>query len=227
MGEYCDRYTVSNLIGSPPGYVGHGEGGVLTNFVRDNRSCLVVLDDIDLAHQSLQDLLQGALSNGKVRDMEDREVDFSGVLFILTSNAGSSTLSKGIPSIGFSGSTSDVRSRVVEESMSIFSDKLRDRVGKPTLFNSLSRDDIRKIVHLELAILNSVSIGPTIRMKDGAVDVILHDWKDGEGARKIKRILEDRVVKVVAQRYLEDGTISSISVDGKDGELVFRYRRVR
>lgn len=224
MGEYTERHTVSNLIGSPPGYVGYSEGGILTNFVRDNRSSLVILDDIDLAHSSVQDLLVGALSSGKIRDMEDREVDFGGVLFLLTTNTGSDTLVKGSSTIGFGGgSTANNKDKVVKDSLSIFSDKLRDRVDRVLVFNPLTIDDMRKIVKLEVEKLNIGSSGPSITLTDGAIEVLLEGWSMGDGARYVKRELESKIVLPITREI--DSSTRSITCSSRDGKIVFRKRR--
>lgn len=224
MSEYSEKFTVSRLIGSPPGYVGYDEGGILTNYVRRNPYCVVLFDEIEKAHPEVYNILLSIMDMGVPNDMRGRTAKFNNVLVILTSNIGTRHITEAKEfSIGFGGDKINVDKEISADVKKYFSPEFLDRLSGTVQFNKLEKPDMYKIIDLELGKLNN---GPKISISDGAKDIMLEDWKEGTGARQlvlmITRKLLDEVSKMVVNGKLSNN--GSVSVSARDGKLKFKVK---
>lgn len=224
MSEYSEKFTVSRLIGSPPGYVGYDEGGVLTNYVRRNPYCVVLFDEIEKAHPEVYNILLSIMDMGVLNDMRGRVAKFNNVLVILTSNIGTRHITEAKEfSIGFGGSKIDVDKEIGADVKKYFSPEFIDRLSGTVQFNKLVKMDMYRIIDLELDKLNN---GPKISISDGAKDVILEDWKEGTGARQLLLLITRKILDEVSKMVV-DGKLSkdgSVSVSTRDGKLKFKVK---
>ena len=202
MSEYMEKFNVSRLVGAPPGYVGYEEGGQLTERVRRRPYCIVLLDEIEKAHPDVFNMLLQVLEEGRLTDSLGRKVDFRNVMLIMTSNIGAELLKKQ-GSIGFKTQESttdykDMRHRLLEETKKVFKPEFINRVDDIVVFQRLTREDLEKIIDVEVAGLQK-------RLSEREIEILL-DAKAKEflitkgfdtmyGARPLKRTI---------QRYLED-----------------------
>ncbi len=202
MSEYMEKFNVSRLVGAPPGYVGYEEGGQLTERVRRRPYCIVLLDEIEKAHPDVFNMLLQVLEEGRLTDSLGRKVDFRNVLLIMTSNIGADLLKKQ-GSIGFKTEehTSDykqMKSRLLEEVKKTFKPEFLNRVDDTVVFQKLTRQDLEKIIDIEIDQLRK-RLGERdieIQLDQKAKDFLIDKGFDlMYGARPLKRTM---------QRYLED-----------------------
>ena len=162
MSEYMEKHTVSRLIGSPPGYVGHEEGGQLTEIVRRRPYSVILFDEIEKAHPDVFNILLQILEDGRLTDSQGRTVDFRNAIIIMTSNIGASEISKDAP-LGFAQSAQrglsyeDMKSRITGELKRVFRPEFLNRVDEVIVFHKLEREEIRLIVDLMIARLRSAA----------------------------------------------------------------------
>jgi len=219
MGEYVDQYTASSLIGAPQGYIGYGNGGILTNHARYNPSSVIVFNNIELAHSRVHEIISGILDNGVLKDMDGRDIDFSGVLIILTSTM---NIKRSAESIGFRDTStreSDIEKKIRES----ISSKLIDRTNVICVLNDLTLDDMREIVQLEIQKAKRDSKGPKISLTASAVDFILdkRDKKSNSGARDVQKLIRYHILDNVSNIYMVDTSITEVKVDTCEGKLTF------
>jgi ATP-dependent Clp protease ATP-binding subunit ClpC len=204
MSEYMEKFAVTRLIGAPPGYVGYEEGGQLTEKVRRRPYAVVLLDEIEKAHPDVFNMLLQVLDDGQLTDSLGRKVDFKNTIIIMTSNIGARQLKDFGTGVGF-GTTAkteqtDEHSKGVIESAlkKAFAPEFLNRIDDVVMFNSLTREDIHKIIDIELSNLfgRVNSLGYQIKITDAAKDFIVEKGYDVQyGARPLKRAI---------QKYLED-----------------------
>src|SRR5690554_2093295 len=204
MSEYMEKFSISRLVGAPPGYVGYEEGGQLTEKVRRKPYSIILLDEIEKAHPDVFNLLLQALDDGHMTDGLGRKIDFKNTIIIMTSNIGARQLQDFGTGVGFGtaakiSATDDDQKSVIQNALrKAFSPEFLNRVDDMILFKSLERDDIYKIIDLELASLYSRinELGYNIELQKEAKDFIVDKGYDSKfGARPLKRAI---------QKYIED-----------------------
>jgi len=209
MSEYQERHTVARLVGAPPGYVGYEEGGQLTEAVRRRPYCVVLLDEIEKAHNEVFDVLLQILDDGRLTDGQGRTVDFRNTVIIMTSNI-----------------------RSADALADRFRPEFLNRIDEIVEFEALSRDQLAEIVELQLARLRErlAQRGLELELTDEAKDLVAEaGWDPAYGARPLKRALQRLVENQLALRLLEGefGEGDTVSVDARDGELVFEKAAAR
>lgn len=231
MSEYMEKFAVSRLVGAPPGYVGYEEGGQLTEAVRRKPYAVVLLDEIEKAHPDVFNILLQILDEGHVTDSLGRKIDFRNTIIILTSNIGTRDLKDFGDGVGFGTnakkSNTDSRARATIESAlkKAFSPEFLNRIDDIIIFNSLDKEDIKKIIDLELNKLYSrlSKLNYHVALTDEAKDFIAEKgWDKDFGARPLKRAvqkyIEDLLAELLVNKYLQEG--DSITLDlnpEKDG----------
>ncbi len=229
MSEYMEKYSVSRLIGAPPGYVGYEEGGQLTEAVRRRPYSVVLFDEVEKAHPDVFNVLLQVLDDGRITDSQGRTVDFKNTILIMTSNIGSSYLLDGIDEQG--NIRPECEARVMDELRSHFRPEFLNRLDETILFKPLTRDDIGHIVDLLLTDLN-VRLAEkelTLELTDKAKSYIVENGYDPVyGARPLKRYIQ-KYVETMAARHILSGQVQAGSVmvvDQEAGGLVIRTKGV-
>jgi len=206
MSEYMERFAVSRLVGAPPGYVGYDEGGQLTEAVRRNPYCVVLLDEIEKAHPEVFNLLLQVMEDGQLTDSQGRTVDFRNTLIIMTSNVGVKPIESDKP-LGFRDTRQDfddpkvyesMKNKMMEEMKKLFRPEFLNRVDEVIVFQHLKRDEILEIAELFLKRVNeqAASMGITIELSDTVKDLLVNEGYDPNlGARPLRRAV---------QRFIED-----------------------
>ncbi|MFW5669546.1 MAG: ATP-dependent chaperone ClpB [Acetivibrio ethanolgignens] len=223
MSEYMEKYSVSRLIGAPPGYVGYEEGGQLTEAVRRKPYSVVLFDEIEKAHPDVFNVLLQVLDDGRITDSQGRTVDFKNTILIMTSNIGSSYLLEGIEENGEISEASE--ELVMNELRGHFRPEFLNRLDEIIMFKPLSRDNIGGIIKLLLEDLNRRLADKelTIELTPAAVDYIVERAYDPVyGARPLKRYLQKHVETLTARLILSDTVRAGnrIIIDIKNNELV-------
>ena len=248
MSEYQERHTVSRLVGAPPGYVGYDEGGQLTEAVRRKPYSVILLDEIEKAHPDVFNVLLQVLDDGRLTDNKGRTVDFKNTILIMTSNAGSGIIQSymdRLPSVGQPGADpaeemkaiarrrdmlDECRDKVIDELKTIVRPEFLNRIDEIIMFEPLTRNDIRDILHIQMAQLKEklaaedVSIEFTPAFEDFMVTA---GYDPAYGARPVKRVLQRELVNLLAKAILS-GTVhkdSVIEVDAVDGQIVLKDKK--
>ena len=248
MSEYQERHTVSRLVGAPPGYVGYDEGGQLTEAVRRKPYSVILLDEIEKAHPDVFNVLLQVLDDGRLTDNKERTVDFKNTILIMTSNAGSGIIQSymdRLPSVGLPGADpaeemkaiarrrdmlDECRDKVIDELKTIVRPEFLNRIDEIIMFEPLTRNDIRDILHIQMAQLKEklaaedVSIEFTPAFEDFMVTA---GYDPAYGARPVKRVLQRELVNLLAKAILS-GTVhkdSVIEVDAADGQIVLKDKK--
>jgi ATP-dependent Clp protease ATP-binding subunit ClpC len=232
MSEYQERHAVSRLIGAPPGYVGYEEGGQLTEKVRRKPYSIVLLDEIEKAHPDVFNLLLQALDDGHMTDGLGRKIDFKNVILIMTSNIGARQLADFGTGVGFgtksqSESRDDNAKAVIQNALrKAFSPEFLNRVDDIIMFKSLGREEIHKIIDLELIKLvqRIETLGYTLNLSEKAKDFIVDKGYDEKfGARPLKRALqkyiEDRLAEEIIKSNLQEGDTIQMDVNTAADDL--------
>ena len=231
MSEYMESYTVSKLIGSPPGYVGHDEGGQLTEQVRKHPYSIVLFDEIEKAHPDVWNALLQILDDGRLTDSQGRTVSFKNTVIVLTSNVGARDI-LGKKSLGFVRTDRDekaqreenIRSRVMEEVKRTFQPEFLNRLDEIIVFHQLEEKDVRQIAgHMTEQFARRLEgQGVHLQITEQAVDVLAQVGFDPVyGARPLRRAIQSALQNKVADKLLEEDfdTDEVIVVDAKEGEL--------
>lgn len=233
MSEYMEKFAVSRLVGAPPGYVGYEEGGQLTEKVRRKPYSIVLLDEIEKAHPDVFNLLLQALDDGILTDSLGRKINFKNTIIIMTSNIGARQLKDFGQGVGFA--TSAKKESSDEHSASVIQNALKkafapeflNRIDDVVMFNSLSKDDIFKIIDIELESLYKriEGLGYKIDLANDAKDFIADKGYDAAyGARPLKRAiqkyLEDPLAEEIIQSKIKEGDTIKIELDSVTKELV-------
>ncbi len=202
MSEYMEKFNVSRLVGSPPGYVGHGEGGELTEKVRRRPYSVVLFDEIEKAHPDVMHMLLQILEEGRITDTLGRRIDFRNTIIIMTSNVGAEQLSKGLAPLGFGGDAASESQKSDEKLLAIakkfFKPEFINRVDDIIIFRKLDKEDLRKIIDIELGKLRERLLGRKLELhlSDEVRDYLITKGYEPEfGARPLRRAVE---------RYIED-----------------------
>ena len=225
MTEYMEKFSVSRLIGAPPGYVGYDEGGQLTEAVRRRPYSVVLFDEVEKAHPDVFNILLQILDDGRITDSQGRTVDFKNTIIILTSNLGSQYLLDGIEPDG--RISDEAKSAVNTELRRAFRPEFLNRLDETILFHPLTRDDLNSVIDIMLGSLRkrlaARSLGLTLT--DAAKQLIIERGYDPLfGARPLRRYLQSSVETLIARRILSDALApdSTITVDVSDGQLFAR-----
>ena len=210
MSEYMEKFSVSRLIGAPPGYVGYDEGGQLTEAVRRKPYSVVLFDEIEKAHPDVFNVLLQVLDDGRVTDSLGKTVDFKNTIIIMTSNIGSAYLLDGINTYG--DISDDARSKVMNELRNSFRPEFLNRLDEIIMFKPLTKDNIGGIINLLIDELNLRLKDKelTVELSDAAKSYIIDNGYDpAYGARPLKRYLQKNVETMVARLILSDGDLSA------------------
>ena len=225
MTEYMEKFSVSRLIGAPPGYVGYDEGGQLTEAVRRRPYSVVLFDEVEKAHPDVFNILLQILDDGRITDSQGRTVDFKNTIIILTSNLGSQYLLDGIDEKG--EISPDAREAVRRELHRAFRPEFLNRLDETILFHPLTKDDLGGIIDIMLSSLRARLADRSLKlaMTDAAKALVIERGFDPlYGARPLRRYLQSSVETLLARRILSGdlaaGTTLTVDVDG--GELVIR-----
>lgn len=237
MSEYMEKFESTKLIGSPPGYVGHEEGGNLTEKVRRNPYSVVLLDEIEKAHPDIYNTLLQIMDDGVVTDGMGREVDFRNVVLIMTSNIGSEKLINKGDQIGFSSgsrngqeklSYKEIKSKVEDELDDTFAPEFLNRLDEVVVFNALDKEHIEQIIDLELEKLRErLDVKKiTLDITSGAKDVIVEEGYNPEyGARplqrKLRKLVEDPLSEMIINGEVGEGDL--VKVMKKRGKNEVRF----
>jgi len=220
MSEYMEKFAVSRLVGSPPGYVGYEEGGQLTEAVRRKPYSVVLFDEIEKAHPDVVQLLLQVLEEGRLTDSLGRKIDFRNTILIMTSNVGAEILQRNT-SMGFGiednaeNEYEKIREKILDETKRVFKPEFLNRLNELVIFKSLGREDMKAIVELELR-----NVSDRLKQQDLAFDfseeaksfLIEKGYDEKYGARPLRRAIE---------RHLEDSLAEAIlSGDIKAGEVI-------
>ena len=225
MTEYMEKYSVSRLIGAPPGYVGYDEGGQLTEAVRRKPYSVVLFDEIEKAHPDVFNILLQILDDGRITDSQGRTVDFKNTIIILTSNLGSQYLLEGIEPDG--SISQDAQAAVMAELRRSFRPEFLNRLDETILFHPLTKENLDGIIDIMVASLRkrleerSLSLAITDKAKTLIID---RGFDPLYGARPLRRYLQSSVETLIARRILS-GDLSAgatLTVDVENGELVCR-----
>ncbi|MCR4965422.1 MAG: ATP-dependent Clp protease ATP-binding subunit [Bacteroidales bacterium] len=237
MSEYMEKHTISRLIGAPPGYVGYEEGGQLTEKVRRKPYSIVLLDEIEKAHHDVYNVLLQVLDEGQLTDGIGRKVDFKNTILIMTSNIGTRELKDFGTGVGFdteatNSSKHKVEQGILEKALKAnFSPEFLNRVDDVIYFNSLNKEDILKIVNIELEkVLSRVrEIGVTVNITDEAKEYLVDSgWDPNYGARPLRRAIqknvEDLLAEEILMQALPSGTVVTLDYDTLTEEFVIRQK---
>ena len=227
MSEYMEKYSVSRLIGAPPGYVGYEEGGQLTEAVRRKPYSVVLFDEIEKAHPDVFNVLLQVLDDGRVTDSQGRTVDFKNTILIMTSNIGSSYLLDGIEADG--SISEQAQNAVMTELRGNFRPEFLNRLDEIILFKPLTKDNIGNIIRLLVKDLNKrlADRELSIELTDKAKEFIVENGYDPiYGARPLKRYLQKNVETLAARLILSDGVRAEdvILIDVENDQLVAKVK---
>ena len=237
MSEYMEKFAVSRLVGAPPGYVGYEEGGQLTEAVRRKPYAVVLLDEIEKAHPDVFNILLQILDEGFVTDSLGRKVDFRNTVIILTSNIGSRDLKDFGDGVGFGTaakkSTSDARARsTIENALKrAFAPEFLNRIDDIIFFNALQKEDIHRIIDLELGKLYSrlEKLNYKVGLTDEAKEFIVEKgWDKDFGARPLKRAIqkyiEDILAEMLVNKEMQEGDTVILEVNENKDSLIGRVK---
>ncbi|MBO4788982.1 MAG: AAA family ATPase, partial [Lachnospiraceae bacterium] len=222
MSEYMEKYSVSRLIGAPPGYVGYDEGGQLTEAVRRKPYSVVLFDEVEKAHPDVFNVLLQVLDDGRITDSQGRTVDFKNTILIMTSNIGSEYLLSGVREDGTI--SPEAEDAVMRDLRAHFRPEFLNRLDETILFKPLTKDNIRNIITLLTARLNDRlhERQVSVRFTDAAIDLACEKAYDPVyGARPLKRYLQTNAETMSARMILEDQVHAgdTIVIDVVDGVL--------
>ncbi len=223
MSEYMEKFSVSRLIGAPPGYVGYEEGGQLTEAVRRKPYSVVLLDEIEKAHPDVFNLLLQVLDDGRITDSQGRTVDFKNTILILTSNLGADALLEGIQPDGTISETAKKQTDALLHQR--FRPEFLNRLDEIILYKPLTKHEIGGIVDLLIANLQKRLADQQVyvTLTDAAKDAVIEQGYDPNfGARPLKRLIQRKVETLLAKKLLSSPVPqgSTVTVDYEDGAFV-------
>ena len=240
MSEYMERHSVSRLIGSPPGYIGHEEGGQLTEKVRRKPYSVVLFDEIEKAHEDVFNLLLQVMEDGQLTDSLGRKVNFRNAVVVMTSNVGAKAITDSRRSLGFTQQTSEgagrtdaeIRSMVMSDLKKTFRPEFLNRVDDIIVFHKLTRANIRQIAQKLLDTVNTrmERAGVELQVPDAALDALSATGYDPVyGARPLRRAIQSTIADQAAGMLL-DGTLQQgdvVTAEVHDGKIVLTKTRER
>jgi len=234
MSEFMESHAVSKLIGSPPGYVGHEDGGQLTEQVRRRPYSVVLFDEIEKAHPDVFNILLQILDDGRLTDSHGKTVSFQNTIIILTSNCGVDELPKATKSLGFNTSEDKLDEEKEREILLTslkrkFKPEFLNRIDVITVFHKLSKIDLAQIASIMIKNLNKKleNQNLSIKLTENAVDYLITNGSSVQyGARPLRRLIEQKIEDRIAEDMLLDKIKegNQIIVDTQDSELVFNYK---
>jgi ATP-dependent Clp protease ATP-binding subunit ClpC len=240
MSEYMEKFAVSRLIGAPPGYVGYEEGGQLTEKIRRKPYAVVLLDEIEKAHPDVFNMLLQVLDDGQLTDSLGRKIDFKNTIIIMTSNIGARKLKDFGQGVGFGTAAKESQAEansksIIENALKkAFAPEFLNRVDDVMVFNPLDRDDIHKIIDIELdkLFIRIKELGYTLILTDKAKDYIADKGFDKEyGARPLKRAIqkyiEDTLAEEIIKSNLMEGDSITMDLDEKKKVLTIKIKKKR
>ncbi|MFA6898559.1 MAG: AAA family ATPase, partial [Candidatus Paceibacterota bacterium] len=237
MSEYMEKHAVSKIIGAPPGYVGHDEGGGLTEIVRHRPYSVILFDEIEKAHPEVFNILLQVLDNGRLTDAKGRVVNFKNTVIVLTSNIGAQFIDK-MEKLGFSSSGTgtdeyaDVKSKVMLALKDYFRPEFLNRLDDVIIFDILGRETIKEIVGLQIDLVKKRLVEKEIGL-EVSPEVLELLAKDGYnpqyGARPLKRLIQNKILTPVASLMISKGIMrgGAITVSLKGEEFVFDVKKGR
>ena len=236
MSEYMEKFAVSRLVGAPPGYVGYEEGGQLTEKVRRKPYSIVLLDEIEKAHPDVFHILLQVLDDGVLTDGLGRKVDFKNTIIIMTSNIGSRQLKDFGQGVGFSTQAKKKNKAshthgVIENALKrAFAPEFLNRIDDVVIFESLDRENIHKIIDIELKHLfkRIEEMGYKMKVSAKAKDFIIDKgWDEQFGARPLKRAIqkyiEDELAEEIIKTNLKEGDVISVGHDAKSDAIKITF----
>ncbi|MCQ2396533.1 MAG: ATP-dependent Clp protease ATP-binding subunit [Lentisphaeria bacterium] len=226
MSEYMDKYNVSRLVGAPPGYVGYEEGGQLTEKIRRRPYSVVLLDELEKAHPDVSNILLQIFEEGQLTDGLGRTVSFRNAIIVMTSNAGATRFAKPA-SLGFGGNDAEaenagMKDRIMEIAKKTFRPEFLNRLDDIVVFRSLGREDIRKVIDLEVSVIAKrlAAKGRRLSLTPAALEYVLEKaYSTDFGAREVRRVIEHSIEDPLADEILMQGEgadISQITADVKE-----------
>ena len=233
MSEYMEKFAVSRLIGAPPGYVGYEEGGQLTEKVRRKPYSIILLDEVEKAHPDVFNLLLQVLDDGKMTDSLGRNIDFKNTIIIMTSNIGARQLQDFGTGVGFGTKTrtendqENIKGVIQSALKKAFAPEFLNRIDDVVVFNTLEKEDIDKIIDIELEklLLRIQNLGYKLTISKTAKNYIAEKGFDKQyGARPLKRAIqkyvEDLLAEEIINSSLKEGDSINLDLDKKSDELV-------
>lgn len=225
MSEYMEKFSVSKLIGSPPGYVGYEEAGQLTEQVRRHPYNLILLDEVEKAHPDVMHMFLQILDDGRLTDSQGRTVSFKDTIIIMTSNAGSGD---SIVSVGFGAEANGSSHSVIDKLTKYFKPEFLNRFDDIIEFNPLSKDDLVKIVRLMLDDVNKMMADQNmhIDVSDKVADKLAELGYDPKmGARPLRRVIQEQIEDKIADFYLDNPNVQNFVADLDDnGDIVIKSK---
>lgn len=235
MSEYMEKHSVSKIIGSPPGYVGHDEGGAITELVRHRPYSVILFDEIEKAHPEVFNILLQVLDSGHLTDAKGRTVNFKNTVIIMTSNIGAEHIDR-MSKFGFSNMTDDAaqyartKDKVMESLKQFFRPEFLNRLDEIIIFDILSKESIREIVEMQVAIVSERLAQKEIELSvsTDALEYLAAEGYDPKfGARPLKRLIQSKILTPVATMMVSEGMLQGgkVSVSMKNGEFNFDVKR--
>lgn len=234
MSEYMERHSISKLVGSPPGYIGHDEAGQLTEAVRHRPYSVVLFDEVEKAHPEVFNMLLQLIDEGRMTDGKGRVVNFKNTIIILTSNIGSEFIDK-MESIGFSNNSeiqdySQMKDKVMESLKNHFRPEFINRLDEIIVFDILNKQAIKEIVDLRIRVVEErlLSKGITLKISDSALEYLAKEGYDPHfGARPLNRVIQNKILNPVATFIISNGVRKgdTVSVNTKGTELTIETKK--
>ena len=236
MSDYMEKHNASRLVGAPPGYVGYEEGGVLTEKVRRNPYSVVLLDEIEKAHPDIFNLLLQLLEEGELSDNLGHTVNFRNTVIIMTSNAGARQITTE-SRVGFNFQQSgllsyeEIRASAMNELKKILNPELLNRIDDTIVFNALTKDEVAKILDIQIADLSKRLLEKDLRINltESAKDYLIeHGYDPSMGARPMRRLIQKEIEDPIAMSILEgiDSTLKQICIDCTNNNLSVNFEQV-
>ncbi|HVS79802.1 MAG TPA: AAA family ATPase, partial [Candidatus Paceibacterota bacterium] len=237
MSEFMEKHSVSKIIGAPPGYVGHEEGGNFTETVRHRPYSVILFDEIEKAHPEVFNILLQVLDNGRLTDAKGRTVNFRNTIIILTSNIGAQYIDK-MQKIGFALGDKDkqnyeeMKDKVMEALKNHFRPEFLNRLDDIVLFDALSKDAVKEIVKIQIGLVKERLTQKEISLEvtPDALDLLAEKGYDPQfGARPLKRLIQTKILNPVASLIISKGIAKGgmVSVGTKNGEFTFDVKKGR
>lgn len=239
MSEYMEKFSVSRLVGAPPGYIGYEEGGQLTEKVRRKPYSVVLLDEIEKAHPDIFHILLQILDEGQITDSLGRKIDFRNTIIIMTSNIGSRQLKDFGQGVGFSTKAkqdsvkSNTQSVIQNALKRTFAPEFLNRLDDVVIFNSLTKEDINKIIEIELLGLYDrvIKLGYKIEITDDAKEFIANKGFDSQfGARPLKRAIqkyvEDPMAEIIIRTTIKEGDLLYVELNKEKDKIIITHKKM-
>jgi ATP-dependent Clp protease ATP-binding subunit ClpC len=230
-----EKHSVSKMIGSPPGYVGHEEGGAITELVRHRPYSVILLDEIEKAHPEVFNILLQVLDSGHLTDAKGRKVNFKNSVIIMTSNIGAEHIDR-MSKFGFTNQSDEktqyaqAKDKVLESLKNFFRPEFLNRLDEVIIFDILSAETIRSIVAMQVKMVEARLLQKEIKLSvtDEVLDYIAKEGYDPKfGARPLKRVIQSKILTPVASMMVGEGMLQggTVSVSMKKGELNFDIKK--